>query len=117
MATRSTISIKKTDGTYEGIYCHWDGNPDNQLPILNRSYNTLEKAQELIDLGSISFLADRVKPEEGETHDFDNHADGVVVAYHRDRGEDLKKYSTDNLRRIPREQYNYVFEDGEWKIW
>ena len=25
MATRSTISIQKNDGTIRSVYCHWDG--------------------------------------------------------------------------------------------
>ena len=25
MATRSTISIQKKDGTIRSVYCHWDG--------------------------------------------------------------------------------------------
>ena len=34
MATRSTIGYETPDGGYVGVYCHWDGYPENMLPQL-----------------------------------------------------------------------------------
>jgi hypothetical protein len=107
MSTNSRISIKLKDQSKKSIYCHWDGYPDNQLPILKDHYNTDEKVEELIALGSISYLAKRVKPEPGESHSFDNPAKGVIVAYHRDRGEELSK-------GCDRQSYNYIWNGESW---
>ena len=34
MATRSTIGYETQDGGYVGVYCHYDGYPDNIAPQL-----------------------------------------------------------------------------------
>lgn len=120
MATRSNIGIKNTDGSIEMIYCHWDGYPDNQLPILTGHYDTEDKVRELLALGDISSLAERVRPNENEKHSFDNPIDDVVVAYHRDRGEDLnpaRKYPNLDAALSNKEEYAYIFEDNKWQIY
>lgn len=115
MSTNSRISIKFPNERKKSIYCHWDGYPDHQLPILNKYYNTEKKARELIALGDISYLAPRVKPKPDEEHSFDNPAKdkngsiGVTIAYHRDRGEPL------SFTDVPQE-YNYVFDGKKWKL-
>ena len=43
MGTRSTIGLEYPDGTVRGIYCHWDGYPDNNGKILVEHYTTPEK--------------------------------------------------------------------------
>lgn len=35
MATRSTIGYETADGGYVGVYCHYDGYPENVGPILH----------------------------------------------------------------------------------
>lgn len=35
MATRSTIGYETADGGYVGVYCHYDGYPENMGPILH----------------------------------------------------------------------------------
>ena len=79
MATRSNIGIKNSDGSIEMIYCHWDGYPDNQLPILTEHYNTEDKVRELLALGDISVLAERVKPNKNERAPQVYFVTGVVV--------------------------------------
>jgi hypothetical protein len=39
MATRSTIGYETADGGYVGVYCHYDGNPEHQMPILRGMYH------------------------------------------------------------------------------
>ena len=34
MATRSAIGYIRPDGSIRAVYCHWDGSPGHQLPIL-----------------------------------------------------------------------------------
>ena len=108
MATRSTLRISTPEKTSKVIYCHWDGYPNNMLTLLNTFYCNLAKAQELIDLGALSYLAKKVKPEPNEDHSFDSPAPDVTVAYHRDRNEPLMFHGSN------REEYNYMFDGGKW---
>lgn len=118
MATRSRIAIENQDGTVLSIYCHWDGYPSHHGPILLEHYTTQEKVESLIELGSISSLAPETEIPEGVTHNFENPADGIVVAYHRDRGEDLSikaHGSVNDFVKSDVEEYGYVFTAaGEW---
>ena len=121
MATRSFISIKNPDGTYTGIYCHWDGYPEYTGRILKEYYNTKEKVYELISHGSASYIA----PEIGEKNDFNNPDDRYCLFYHRDRGDDWEnvkpKHFTSfrdlvNWARYVWCDYLYVFEDDHWDV-
>lgn len=110
MATRSRLRAKLSNGKFlKPIYCHWDGYPDHMLPTLNGHYNTDEKVAELMALGNLSALHDRVKPDEGEPHSFDKPAENVTIAYHRDRGEKLEFWRY-------KQEYNYLYQNGEWKV-
>ncbi len=93
----------------KAIYVHWDGYPDHMLPLLNTYYNTVEKAEELLSLGDLSYLDKKVKPDADETHSFNRPAKDVTIAYHRDRGEDLCFSSTP-------QEYNYIFDGETWKL-
>lgn len=118
MATRSRIAIEDQDGKVRSIYCHWDGYPSHHGPILLEHYTTQEKVESLIELGSISSLAPKTEIPEGVTHNFEEPAKGIVVAYHRDRGEALAIKSHPNVEAFVKsdvEQYGYVFTAaGEW---
>ena len=109
MATRSRLSAKTSQKIFKPIYCHWDGYPENMLLILNEHYNTDEKVEELMNLGNLSYLAPKVKPDEGKEHSFDKPVADVTVAYHRDRGEKLE-FGGD------KQEYNYIYADGFWKL-
>lgn len=89
MSTRSRIGILQKDGTTETVYCHGDGYPEHQMPILTEHYDTLEKVEALIGLGDLSCLGERIAPDADEEHSFGCRVPGVTVAYHRDRGEPL----------------------------
>jgi hypothetical protein len=39
MATRSTIGYETQDGGYVGVYCHYDGYPDNIGPSLDAMHH------------------------------------------------------------------------------
>ena len=82
MGTRSAICYRKPYGSIVGVYCHYDGYPEHQLPILKEKYNTLAKAKALIKGGFISSL---------ETHhDWQNNPIEPQPLYYTMRGEDLK---------------------------
>ena len=110
MSTRSRIGILHEDGTTETIYCHSDGYPEHQMPILTGHYNSIEQVEELIDLGDLSILKERIAPDEGEMHGFApvHRAENVTVAYHRDREEPLTE--PQHHRSID------ALKDSEWDI-
>jgi hypothetical protein len=121
MATRSRIGIETKDVRgnviVKSIYCHWDGYPSNNGKILLESYQDREKVETLIRLGDISSLHDEVEPS--GPHSFNDPQPGVTVAYHRDRGEDLRhphvNHSRDAFFRSDVEEYGYLFTlEGEW---
>jgi hypothetical protein len=116
MATRSRIAIENQDGTVSSIYCHNDGYPSHNGCILNDHYPDREKVEKLIALGSISSLAPEVEPT--GPHSFDRPQSGTVVAYHRDRGEDLHTRtdkSIDSFVTSDVEEYGYIMtKEGSW---
>ena len=123
MSTRSAIGIMDNDGKIRSVYCHFDGYPDHNGTILERHYREREKIEELLKLGSISVLAERVAPRESETHTFDKPVAGVVVAYHRDRGDvyhapDEWEDGEDFVRNVERAywaEYVYLWKEaGGW---
>jgi len=89
MSTRSRIGILNPDGSTRTIYCHSDGYPEHQLPILTQHYGTIEKVEILLKLGDISVLGERIAPSPEEEHTFKDRVKDVTVAYHRDRGEQM----------------------------
>ena len=56
MATRSAIGYALPSGKVRAVYCHWDGSPSHQLPILKEHYNSLPKVRALVKPGSMSSL-------------------------------------------------------------
>jgi hypothetical protein len=113
MATRSTIWIK-TDEGYRGIYCHFDGVLERVGKTLVTHYTDINKINKLIDLGSISVLGSEI----GNKIDFyNNNTNNQTIAYHRDRGDDLYIYESNDMKGLDRfkEEYNYLFENGKWK--
>jgi hypothetical protein len=121
MGTRSRIAIENADGTVESIYCHWDGYPEHNGELLLENYQDEPKVRALIALGDLSSLDKRVAPEPTEVHSFDNKADGVCVAYGRDRGEeDVGKKTHANIGELldhcgeAWEEWVYIYRNGQW---
>ena len=133
MSTRSIIGIINIDGTVDIIYCHNDGDPPHQLPILKECYNSPNKAKGLLELGDITCLGRKFSPPKGlvlgswnrvlEAMDEKQLRD-TTVAYHRDIGEPLTKAfrmgSVQLLKkRLARSSdikwvYLYDLESGRW---
>lgn len=115
MSTHSTIGIQNSDGSIDAIYCHYDGYFSNNGFLLKNHFNTLEKVQELISLGDLSYLEKNIHPT--EKHDFDYPQDGVCVFYGRDRGEQnvaSQNYSDLKSFISHAQEYAYVFKDDKW---
>lgn len=117
MSTHAAIIEKTAEGNYRGIYLHYDGYPSHALEVLTAHYNTPEKVSELIDLGDLSCLYERPNPQ--GSHSYDGvREQGVCVAYHRDRGENLSIAVCDSLQEIKKlidGHHFYLFADGIWK--
>ena len=114
MATTSYIGKQLPDGKVKYIYCHWDGQLDNNGKILVENYNTSEKLDQLLELGNLSVLG----PEIGEKRDFDSPLDRkYCLAYDRDRGEPNQGAKTCELDQYDSEfvNYAYLYTDEGWK--
>lgn len=116
MATRSTISIKKSDGSFEQVYCHWDGYPSHNGFILLLYYQDIKKINKLFENGDISSLSPEVDIPKGKNHSFENKIEGVTVFYGRDRGDVIdpppkfkneKTFAKDGNFQ----EYDYVFDE------
>ena len=126
MSTPCLIGITSKNEPYNSkirsIYCHWDGDTDYMVPILTTSYNSKEKAEALIALGSISSLGNKIAPT-GDNHTFDHPEDDTTVAYVRDRGEewdDNKPLDYDTKREFATHfDYGYIFDidSNQWLIY
>lgn len=88
MSTRSIIAMENPDGTYSGIYCHWDGYPAHNGRILVHNYTQEAKIRELIKLGDISTLGSEI----GQKHNLDDRENrSWCTAYGRDHGSKQSK--------------------------
>jgi len=117
MSTRSTISIQTPEGNIRSIYCHYDGYLSHVGALLHTYYNTEEKVNALIDLGSLSILGEKLIPNPTSPHSFVKPQEDVTVAYHRDRGETLHIARPVSIDGIDSQDYNYIFKDGAWHYW
>ena len=86
MATRSNIAIVNQDKSISSIYCHFDGYPEYVGKILLNHYNNVGIINELMDLGNLSQLCEKLYSD-NNSHTFDKPEPGVCVAYGRERGE------------------------------
>ena len=117
MATRSNIAMKTKEGKIISVYCHWDGYVANNGKILLENYDSINKIEALVALGSLSSLGTVI----GEQQDFmdrDTQKDEWTLAYHRDRGEEL---SIQEYADIPSwiddmEEYAYLWNGTEWLV-
>lgn len=96
MSTRAKIAIRRKDGSFQGIYCHFDGYLNYTGEILEKFYDTTEKVEKLISLGNLAKLG--FKPAD-------------CFAYCRDGGEDLKFWTNE-------EQFNYTYVEDlhRWMV-
>lgn len=121
MSTNAMIGIVNKDHTVTAVYCHFDGYPDYAGAMLMKYYSDPEKARKLIGLGNISRLMQKLEPEKGQKHTFYEPADGVTVAYHRDRNDawiyaQPEKYrSIDSYRQLLITVYKYLFDTNSNK--
>lgn len=108
MATRSLIAIKNPDDTYDAVYCHHDGYPEDPGVgyKLENYYTTEEKIRKLIDGGYMSSLGREIQDCE----------------FYTKSGEDLRVHRGDTLDELKGFfkatwcEYLYIFSDNKWSI-
>lgn len=113
MATRSNIAMKNDQGMFDTIYCHFDGHPTHNGKILLENYQDENLIKELISLGDLESLGERVHPE-GE-HSYNEPEDGVCVFYGRDRNDfGTECWVAETPEDCAEQAYAYIFMDGAW---
>jgi len=125
MSTRSYIAKKQPDDTFKAIYCHYDGYPEGVGQTLVESFTDESKVDKLLELGALSYLRDDIETQNHfqtyPIHGEDVELDGVTMAYHRDRGDELIINEFSNLEELLEffsdswGEYLYLF-DGEWLV-
>jgi hypothetical protein len=119
MGTRSTIAIEYADGTVDQIYCHWDGYLEHNGQILQKHYSDPFVLRDLIDLGDMSSLAERI----GTQHAFDKAPEGECTFYKRDRNEsgcEAKRFKSyeEYVADHQYEEYEYILRAcGDKAVW
>jgi hypothetical protein len=119
MGTRSTIALEYADGTVEQVYCHWDGYLEHNGKILLENYSDPFVLRDLIDLGDMSSLGERI----GTQHAFDKAPEGECTFYKRDRNESgvsAKKFFDfeDYVDNHQYEEYEYILRQVDGKaVW
>lgn len=115
MGTKSNIGFLNKDGTIKSIYCHCDGYPEYNGIMLQKFYNSKNKVNQLIELGNISSLKEKLNPST-PNHSFDFPEDNVSIAYSRDRGDINTQAHIDITTENYRERlmdnlydYNYAY--------
>lgn len=118
MSTRSLIGILNSDGTVSYIYCHWDGYVEHVGKILIKHYKTEDRIRELLALGDLSSLHERLSEEDKEAG-----CDAkICVSYSRDYGEvNAAPYTVKTVYDYAVSaascfgvDYVYLFQDGGW---
>lgn len=80
MSTRSAIGYITPIGHVTAVYCHAEGQPEHQLPILLRKYKSKPRVKALLKPGSISSL------ETDQFWDSDTVREPQPL-YHQERGD------------------------------
>ena len=121
MGTRSNIGIVNEDKSITAIYCHWDGYPSHNGKILLNRYNDISIVNQLMHLGDLSILREKLYPNDSKPHTFMTQQEDVCVAYGRERSEsdvDCKIFKDigdfEKLANNTDAEYQYLFEDGKW---
>jgi hypothetical protein len=121
MSTRARIALALPNGKFKSVYTHWDGYPEHHAPILREHYTTAADIKALLSLGDLSRLSPKLTPPDGVSHDYESPAEGVTVAYRRDRGDKGTRAVTSvnftalaTLAHQRGTEYLYVFTDDRW---
>lgn len=99
MATRSMIGRQNADGTVSGLYCHFDGSPEHQIPILLQHFATQDRVDALISAGDIWSLGPDLEKNRTNWRGAMSH-DAIIYQ--------------DTLRFMSHHYHIYLFANSEW---
>ena len=116
MGTRSLIAIEDNSTESLVIYCHYDGYPSHQMPLLTKKYDTPARVRKLLSLGDLSCL---------ETDkDWNQQPMKKQPLSYKMRGEtsvDMVRRKTNELQRLAYErdaEWIYLFRGVHgWSYW
>jgi len=91
MSTRSFF-VQKVNDSFQGIYCHWDGNLGHNGVILLNHYSEPNSIAELIAGGNLSILAETLED----------------CSFYRERGDDRE-----NIKPTASNQFSEIVEIAE----
>ena len=121
MGTRSNIGIVNEDASVTAIYCHWDGFLSYNGQILLQHYTSTDIVNQLMLLGDLSSLREKLYPDDSKPHTFQNQQEDVCVAYGRERNEsdvDCKIFKDigdfERFAGNSDAEYQYLFNSGKW---
>lgn len=120
MSTRSYILKENDDGTYIGVYCHHDGYLTYNGAMLLDHYNSRERVDNLLSMGNISVLNEKIEPYPGTPHNFESRQEDVSLFYKRDGySKDNEDARIVNLKDLDDPaswiEYCYIFsKDNKW---
>jgi hypothetical protein len=121
MGTRSNIGIVNEDDSITAIYCHWDGFLSYNGKMLLQHYTSVDIVNQLMLLGDLSSLREKLYPDDSKPHTFQNQQEDVCVAYGRERNEsdvDCKIFKDigdfERFAGNSDAEYQYLFNSGKW---
>jgi hypothetical protein len=121
MGTRSNIGIVNEDASVTAIYCHWDGFLSYNGKMLLQHYTSVDIVNQLMLLGDLSSLREKLYPDDSKPHTFQNQQEDVCVAYGRERNEsdvDCKTFKDigdfERFAGNSDAEYQYLFNSGKW---
>ena len=140
MSTRSYIGRKNPEtNTYDYIYCQFDGYIEGVGDTLDKYYRDDNKIKELLTIGPLSSLHERISPLDPTNHgcgyDYDEdqgkmiyrpREQGTTVSFPRDRRHEDDEYIVHHADTIDEiiQQGNadwvvfiYLWEDNDWKVY
>ena len=124
MGTSANIGIKMPDGKIKAIYCGCNGYIEQVGLTLAEKYNSVKKINELMNLGNIHVLGDKI----GSKHSLHKKKinDNSTSAYHRDGGyswndnsPDIHNSQEDYIYSANDQgaEYTYLWQNGEWLVY
>lgn len=106
MSTRSNVAVvDQVTNKIKVIYVHSDGYPDGVGHCLINHYYNYDKAQELVNHGSASFLESTIK----ECNFYEGQDDKAL-------NFDNEYWFMNSMRGDSMIEYIYLFRDGRWLV-
>ena len=125
MSTHASITLKTKDNKYKSVYLHHDGYISDAGEKLKNYYNTYEKVDQLLNLGNLSSLGEN-PIDEPKLWDMDYYFEMMknspkkidyACRTYKGRGDtDEDAIVVDDLKDIPFQEYEYLFENGKWYL-